>query len=334
MEARSAVGPQTSGPAPARGQSGSAVGLAARISAYARLAKIEFVRDYSLASLVVLAALAAGPGLAGHHVVTLLLFLAGQTSLFAVVATFDDVTGYKDGSDKANYVAADGTPLRPLRRKPLLTGELTLRQVERFGYLALLCGTALWTLTIVQSAHAPWWAVLAASLCLLAGVQYSWGLKLSYRGFGEVLVAGCPFVMALAPYGLAAGDLPALALVGALLFGHWQMLVSAYSNTKDISGDKAVNRSTVAVRASERGNHLFIGVLSLAEPALIFTSAAVGWAPWWFSLTMLPVLGLRIRQYTGFLRTGDALLARKRGMAAFRVGVVCLITTYLILMAT
>ena len=334
MEARSAVGPEPAGSAPVRGRHRPATGPAARFSAYVRLAKIEFVRDYSLASLVVLAALAAGPGVTAGHVVTVLLFLGGQTFLFAVVTTFDDVTGYKDGSDQANYIAADGTPLRPLRRKPLLTGELTLSQVVRFGYLSLLTGTALWTLAIVQGAHTPWWALLAASLCLLAGVQYSWGLKLSYRGLGEVLVAGCPFVMALSPYGLTAGNLPALVLVGAILFGHWQILVSAYSNTKDISGDKAVNRSTVAVRASERGNRVFIGVLSAAEPALIVVSVVVGWAPWWFVLTMLPVLGLRVRQYGGFLRTGDALRARKRGMVVFRTGVACLVATYLILAVT
>ncbi|MEU3961492.1 UbiA family prenyltransferase [Streptomyces buecherae] len=314
----------------ASGPGSPARGFASRLSAFARLAKFEFVLDYYLSVLVVVSALAAGAGLAGGDLLTLGLFLLGEIGVVSAVMAFDDVNGYQDGSDAANYLSEDGTELRPLQRKPLLTGALRLRQAQWFGYLSLAWGALFWSTSAAAAEHQPVWALVVTGLVLVSSWQYSWGLKLSYRGLGELLIAGCPMVIVIAPYGFVAGDLPALLLVEGVLFGLWQILVSAYSNTKDIEGDAAVGRSTVAVRASERGNRRFIGLLSAADVLLAGTAAVVGWAPWWFVLAMLPLTALRVRQYVSFVRNGDALLARRRGVVAFRTGVACLILVNLI----
>ncbi|MFT2016370.1 UbiA family prenyltransferase [Streptomyces sp. 796.1] len=328
MNAITAAGARRAQGAPGPGS--PAQGFAPRLSAFARLAKFEFVLDYYLSVLVVVSALIAGPGLGGDGLLTLGLFLLGEIGVVSAVMAFDDVNGFQDGSDAANYLSKDGTELRPLQRKPLLTGALRLRQAQWFGYLALAWGVALWSAAALTAAEQPVWALVLTGLVLLSSWQYSWGLRLSYKGLGELLIAGCPMVIVIAPYGLVAGDLPALLLVEGVLFGLWQILVSAYSNTKDIEGDAAVGRSTVAVRASARGNRLFIGVLSAVDVALTALAAAVGWGPWWLVLVMLPLTALRVRQYMSFLRNGDALLARRRGVLAFRTGVACLILVNLI----
>lgn len=307
-----------------------AVGVRSRFVAYARLAKFEFVLDYYLSMLVLWTALASGVRFAPDTLTTLLLFLLGEIGVVSAVMALDDVNGIKDGSDRANYLGTGGTPLRPIERKPLLTGALTVPQATRFGYLSLLWGTVFWTASAVSSPQRPMWALIATGLVLFAGFQYSWGLRFSYRGLGEVLIMGCPLVIVIAPYGFVTGHLPAMVLIQAVLFGLWQILVSCYSNTKDISGDAAVGRSTVAVRASARGNLVFIGALSAADLLLTVGASAVGWAPWWFFAALLPELMLRIRQFASFSRTGDALLARRRGVVAFRTGVAGIVLANLI----
>ncbi|MCI3226298.1 UbiA family prenyltransferase [Streptomyces sp. NP-1717] len=280
--------------------------------------------------LVLWTALAGSVRFASDTWTTLLLFLLGEIGVISAVMALDDVNGIKDGSDRANYLGTGGTPLRPLERKPLLTGALTVLQATRFGYLSLLWGTVFWTASAVAAPERPMWALVVTGLVLFAGFQYSWGLKLSYRGLGEVLIMGCPLVIVVAPYGFVTGHLPALVLVQAVLFGLWQILVSCYSNTKDISGDAAVGRSTVAVHTSARGNLVFIGALSAVDLLLTVGASAVGWAPWWFFAALLPEMALRLRQFTSFSRNGDALLARRRGVVAFRTGVAGIVLANLI----
>lgn len=307
-----------------------ASGARARLVAYARLSKFEFVLDYYLSMVVLWTALAGSVRFAPDTLTTLLLFLLGEVGVISAVMALDDVNGIRDGSDRANYLGTGGTPLRPLERKPLLTGALTVPQATRFGYLSLLWGAVFWTAAAVAAPERPLWALVVTGLVLFAGFQYSWGLKLSYRGLGEVLIMGCPLVIVVAPYGFVTGHLPATVLVQAVLFGLWQILVSCYSNTKDISGDAAVGRSTVAVHASARGNLIFIGALSAVDLLLTVGASAVGWVPWWFFAALLPEMALRLRQFTSFSRNGDALLARRRGVVAFRTGVAGIVLANLI----
>ncbi|QHY96167.1 1,4-dihydroxy-2-naphthoate octaprenyltransferase [Streptomyces sp. S4.7] len=321
----SAAGTDGTGPAGA-----PASGARGRFVAYARLAKFEFVLDYYLSMLVLWTALAGSVRFASDTWTTLLLFLLGEIGVISAVMALDDVNGIKDGSDRANYLGTGGTPLRPLERKPLLTGALTVPQATRFGYLSLLWGTVFWSASAFAAPERPLWALVVTGLVLFAGFQYSWGLKLSYRGLGEVLIMGCPLVIVVAPYGFVTGHLPAIVLVQAVLFGLWQILVSCYSNTKDISGDAAVGRSTVAVHTSARGNLVFIGALSAVDLLLTVGASAVGWAPWWFFAALLPEMALRLRQFTSFSRNGDALLARRRGVVAFRTGVAGIVLANLI----
>ncbi|MGW3659745.1 UbiA family prenyltransferase [Streptomyces sp. NPDC005151] len=337
MDASTPVGavPKPSDPVPASapavgGETGPAASGIARLVAYTRLAKFEFVLDYYLSLLVLWTALAGSVRFASDTLTTLLLFLLGEVGVVSAVMALDDVNGIRDGSDQANYLGTGGTPLRPLERKPLLTGALNVSQATWFGYLSLLWGVLFWTACAMLAPERPKWALAITGLVLLAGFQYSWGLKLSYRGLGEVLIMGCPLVIVIAPYGFVTGGLPATVLVEGVLFGLWQILVSCYSNTKDISGDAAVGRSTVAVRTSARGNLHFIGLLSAGDLLLVLGASVAGWTPWWYFVALLPQMALRIRQFLSFGGTGDALLARRRGVVAFRTGVAGVVVANLI----
>ncbi|CAL9596942.1 1,4-dihydroxy-2-naphthoate octaprenyltransferase [Nocardiopsis dassonvillei] len=301
----------------------SGAGLLTTAGRYARLVKYKFVIDFLL-TLVIVATLLGVDGLTADGVpLTLLFFALGMLGVLSAVMTLDDVTGAEDGSDTANYVEVEDTALRPLERKPLLTGELTVAQARRFGHLSLVWGAVWWALALLVTPHpTPGVAVLTALLLFLS-VQYSWGLKLSYHGLGEAVLLFSATAFLLAPYGLATGELPLLVVVQGLLFGFGQLLIAGYSNTNDIPGDAAAGRRTVAVLTSARGNRVFLGTLTAANLLLVAVPPLAGAAPWWFALVLAPFVVLRIRQYVGFLATGDPLVARSRGIATFRTVVAC-----------
>ncbi|ALG09333.1 UbiA family prenyltransferase [Kibdelosporangium phytohabitans] len=303
-------------------------GVLRTIRSYARLVKFQFVLDFYLAPIIAWTALAPLLKTDGDTLVTLLFFALGQAGVLFAVMTLDDVTGIKDGSDHANYVAANKSQLRPLKRKPLLTGELTVAQAQRYGYLSLVWGAAWWLAAVLHTDHQQGWILVVTGLLLTLSVQYSWGLKLSYYGLGELVLLFSAAAFLIAPYGLATGELPALVLVEGLLFGFGQLMIAGYSNTNDIDGDKAAGRRTVAVMTSgtRYGNVVFLGLLTTANILVILVPAFAGWVPWWLPFALLPAIVLRLRQYAGFVRNqGAPLVARIRGVLVFRTTVVCVL---------
>ncbi|HKR52243.1 MAG TPA: UbiA family prenyltransferase [Pseudonocardiaceae bacterium] len=299
----------------------------AKVHAYARLAKLD-IFDYYLGLLVVWSLLPAPSRLDARSLLTLAAFLVAEACICAAAVAFDDVTGYRDGSDAANY--GPDAPARKLRRKPLLTGALSPPEAIRFGWAMVVLAALACTVSVVIAPHHPNWAIAVTALCAVAFIQYSWGAKLSYHGWAEVVLAGTAFGWLLAPYGLLTGTASGFVAVQAFVFGLGPLLFGVYSNTNDRVADAAVGRRTAATVLSPRGNAIFIGAVSLAETLIIVGSAALGVAPWWFPLVMLPTIALRAVQYhTGF-RRGDILRARWLGIRAHRMTVVLLVAVNLV----
>jgi 1,4-dihydroxy-2-naphthoate octaprenyltransferase len=297
--------------------------------AYARLAKLD-IYDYYL-SVPLLATLAVPGGWAapGRTLATLLLILLGQVGITAALVTFDDVTGYRDGSDAANY--GPDAPARRLARKPLVAGTLTESQAVRFGWLALAACAVFWAGAIAVAPARPAWAVAGVVLWFAFGFQYSWWLKLSYHGMQELFIAALGWFFVLPFHGLLTGRAGGFAIVQTLLFGLGPLLFGVYSNIRDIPGDRAVGRPTVAVLTSPRGNAVFIAALCVLETALVVATVAAGLAPWWFLLAMAPVIALRGRQFHLGIVQGDVLRARLLGTRIHRVATALLIAVNLVI---
>jgi 1,4-dihydroxy-2-naphthoate octaprenyltransferase len=293
---------------------------------YARLAKLD-VFDYFLSALVVWTLLAPTVRTDGQHLGVLAAFLAGEILLTSALAALDDRAGYRGGGDFVNH--GPDAPARRLRRKPLLSGTLTERQVVRFAVVTTLFGALLWTVAVLAAPQRPVWALVVTAVTLVLYPQYSWGLRLSYRGCQELYVVALGCALFLAPYGLLAGDPPGSVIVQALLFGLGPLLFGVYANTSDVAGDRAVGRLTVAVLTSRRGNAVFVAVVSLAELALIVCAPLAG-APWWFPLALLPTILLRVNQYLLGFRRRDLPRARSLGMGIHRVTVVTLMVVNLL----
>jgi 1,4-dihydroxy-2-naphthoate octaprenyltransferase len=300
------------------------------LAAYARLAKLD-IYDYYLGLGVVWALLAPAarwqPGTFG----LLALTLAAQVVVVAAMVGFDDITGYRDGSDAANY--GSDAARRRLARKPLVAGTLTEAQALRFSRTAAVAGSALWAAVVAAAPHRPVWAVVLAAACVAASVQYSWGLKISYRGFQELFLIGLGIGWTLVPYALLTGEVTGFVLVQAVLFGSGPMLFGLYSNTNDADGDRAAGRVTVATLVSAPAHRLFVAVMTSAQIALIAGATAAGIAPRWFVLVMLPLVAMRVvHLLIGF--RGDTLRARRIAIHAHRVTVVLLVVAALVAGAT
>ncbi len=304
-----------------------------KLVSYARLAKLD-VYDYYLALLVVLSAvLLPFDRFDPAVLLTLAVYGVGTVFMIAAMVAFDDLSGYRDGSDVANYTADPS--LRRARRKPLVAGTLTEREVLWFGWVTAVIGAAILAVAVLTAPHAPQWTIWLAVATFVVSLQYSYGLKISYHGFQEAFIAGLGWAMVLTPYGLVSGRFDLFILVQALLFGLGPLLFGVYSNTNDIAGDRAVGRPTVAALTSPRGNMLFIAALSATEFLLGAVASAIGVAPWWFVLLMLPVTVLRARQFgLGFGPRKDILLARATGFTAHRLSAALLVAANLIAAVT
>ncbi|MEU4469477.1 UbiA family prenyltransferase [Streptomyces sp. NPDC024017] len=291
-----------------------------RLRAYARLGKLD-VYDYYLGIFLALTATLFPAGaFTARQALVLAVFLAGEVAVLMAMVALDDVTGFRDGSDLANY--GPDNPLRSKARKPLVAGALTVHQALRFAWACAAAGAVLWTAAAALAPHHPLWALVTAGALFTVSLQYSYGLKISYHGFQEVFLVALGAVLVIVPYGLVTGGFSGFLMVQAVLFGFGPLMFGVYSNTNDVAGDRAVGRPTVAALVSERGNAVFIGALSAAEFLIGAVASATGVAPWWFVLLMLPATALRARQYlTGFVR-GDIMTARRTGFAVHRLSVV------------
>ncbi|MFJ6673508.1 UbiA family prenyltransferase [Actinosynnema sp. NPDC091369] len=294
--------------------------------AYVKLAKLDIV-DYYLGVLVVWALLAPALRLDLGVLATLGVFLVGEVFVIVAMVALDDLTGYRDGSDVANY--APDAPARKLNRKPLVAGTLTEPQVLRFALVTAAVGAAVWLGALAVAPHRPLWTVALVAVTYFFALQYSWGVKLSYRGFQEFFLAALGWALVLAPYGLATGEVDGVVVVQALIFGLGPLLFGVYSNTNDVEGDRRVGRPTVAALTTPRGNRLFVRAVSACEFLLILALPLVG-GPWWFPLALLPTVVLRLRQLRVGFGRGDILRARRIGIDVHRVTVVTLVVVNLV----
>ena len=97
---------------------------------------------------------AYGTGLfdARSSALCLLFFSVIAFGMWATHA-FDDITGYRDGSDVRNYA--------PERRrsqvKPLVAGLLSVRQAQAFAYVTALLAATCVVVFCVVAGFQPWW---------------------------------------------------------------------------------------------------------------------------------------------------------------------------------
>ena len=301
--------------------------LAARTGAYARLAKVAIWEQWLAGPLVALSLL--DPAQRGDVVSVAVVGLVclAAASLLAAASALDDVQGIRDGIDAGTH--EQGERARRIDRKPLLTGELTEREALRFAYGAAAAGVAAGIAAFAVAPHRPAWLVAVFLAGAVLGVQYAYGLKVSYRGGGEPLLLVMTGGTAAVPFILIDGGLSAIAFAEAALVGAWMIQANVFSNTADAPSDSRAGRSTMATRLAGRANKLFIAALFCASWTWIGAWVAVGVLPVLVLPALVPCAAVQVAQ----LRAGPLrerwLTARRLGFRAFDLGVLGLVVVNL-----
>jgi 1,4-dihydroxy-2-naphthoate octaprenyltransferase len=134
---------------------------------------------------------------------------------------------------------------------------------------------------LALAALASWWLIAVGAVCIAAAWTYTGGpLPYGYRALGEVFV----FVF----FGLVAvvgttfvqtRTLPGLAFAVAVPIGLLIVAILVVNNLRDIHGDAAVGKRTLAVLLGERATRMaFAGLFVVAFAVVAAVGAARPWA--------------------------------------------------------
>lgn len=297
------------------------IGWTRKLVGFAQLGKLRVYQHVYEWLLVVLLLDMEGirpPG----AVASLILFLVAMLAVQAAACAADDVMGFRDGSDTENYRAnALLREPRKLLSKPLLTGLLTEREGIAFAVAAALTATAAAVGSILVLDDVAAAALVGYLVVLACAVQYSWGLKLSYRPGGlEFVIFLVNAATLLLPYWWIAHDVSTIAALMSVLVSVWFLLVVSYGNAADREGDAASGRRTFAVLARPQVYRGFLVALYLTSVVLTVLPFALGLLRPIGILCVAPLVAMQtVQVYWGASR-GDARRAMKIGFRCIDVG--------------
>ncbi len=281
------------------------------VRAYAHLANLYFL-DYNLGYLLVATLLPAAIVPDGGTWAILALIVVGYFLVHCAVIAFDDVTGFRDGTDAKNY-RDNPSALRRLRWKPLVTGELELPQALRFAWTCAVVGLALLVGGLLAAPHHPLWLIVVAVVGAGVSVQYSYGMKFSHIGFQEVVLFLWTAELVLVPFWALTGGVTAHLVTEGALFAFWLMMVSFYSNLRDLETDRGAGRINLATIAGERDYIRILGVLAVADLVVVAFLVVTGMLPLLLGVLLCPVFAARVVQFRIAALNRNPLLGRLLG---------------------
>jgi 1,4-dihydroxy-2-naphthoate octaprenyltransferase len=152
------------------------------------------------------------------------------------------------------------------------SGAAEPRQVLVAAGLAFAVGAVA---GLALAALSSWWLVLVGAVCIVAAWTYTGGpLPYGYRALGEVFVFVFfgPVAVVGTTY-VQTRTLPGLAWAVSVPIGLLIVAILVVNNLRDIAGDAAVGKRTLAVLLGERVTRIaFVGLFVVAFAVI----AAVG----------------------------------------------------------
>jgi len=228
-------------------------------------------------------------------------------ALLALVVSLALQIGVNYANDYSDGVrGTDAVRVGPLRL--VGSGLAEPRSVKRAAFasfgVAAVAGLVLVVLTGL------WWLIIVGAACVLAAWYYTGGQHpYGYRGLGEVFV----FVF----FGLVAVSGTVLVQVGSVPWTTWPVAVGigalacsilVANNLRDLRGDLAVGKHTLATRLGDRGTRWFyVALVGLAAVAVVVVAAGT---TWWALLGLVGIALLvpAVRRVLGGAQ-GPALIA-------------------------
>lgn len=298
--------------------------LSERVRTYARLAKLS-VYFHWVPALVAAAMLTS---IDARTAAVLVAFVVAVVCVAASGGALDDVSGIRDGIDQYTY--KPGETLRKVTDKPIVLGQLSEAQALRFAAVTGALGLVLGSAAIALAPHQPAWVWPVWLVLALAGIQYSYGLRLSYHAVGELVLGAAAAAVVCVPYGFATGTLNDTIAFEAFLTGAWFVQTTLFSSSQDREVDRRAGRLTMAARLSVRANRVFICSVFLAIWAATAVGFATGTLPVLLAIALVPCWALEAGQLFHGVGHSRWLMARAMGWHAFRLGLLALIVVNLI----
>ena len=229
--------------------------------------------------------------------------VAALLCLVVALALQVGVNFANDYSDGVRGTDADRVgPMRLVGSGAAEPGRVKAAAFGCFG-VAALAGLGLVLLTQL------WWLLIVGAAAIAAAWFYTGGTRpYGYLGLGELFV----FVF----FGLVAVSGTVLVQVGhttaatwpaAVMIGALACAILVANNLRDLRGDAAVGKRTLATRLGDRGTRWFFAALVVVAVAGVLLVAA--WSTPWalLGLVMLPLLYSPVREVLAG-GTGRALI--------------------------
>jgi 1,4-dihydroxy-2-naphthoate octaprenyltransferase len=240
-----------------------------RARAWLRAARVP-----TLAAALVPVAVGSALAARDHHFRIGPALAALWGAIFIQIGTnlVNDLGDFRRGADS-------GSRLGPPRA--LAMGWLTVAEIKA-GILASFLSA---TLAGVYLVGAAGWVVVAIGLIsIAAGVAYTAGpAPLAYNGLGEIFVFLFFGVVAVCgTYYVEARTLPLDAVLAAIPVGALAAAILVVNNVRDLEGDRAAGKRTMAVAFGRRGARaeyiLLLSAAYLTPAILAFSGRARAWA--------------------------------------------------------
>lgn len=179
--------------------------------------------------------------------------------------------------------------------------------VKRAAFGSFAVAAVLGLVLVVLSAQ--WWLMIAGAAAILAAWYYTGGRRpYGYRGLGEVFVfVFFGLVAVLGTTLVQAGRIDLVSVLVAVAIGFLAVSVLVSNNLRDIAGDLAAGKRTLATRMGDRATRLLFAVLIIAAAGIAVIVAAL--TTWW-ALLALGGIGYVLPQVIVVLRgaTGRELI--------------------------
>jgi 1,4-dihydroxy-2-naphthoate polyprenyltransferase len=163
-------------------------------------------------------------------------------------------------------------PVRLVGQRLATAANVKLAAFACFGFAAL-CGLALVALS------SSWWLLLIGAAAIVSAWYYTGGEHpYGYAGFGEVFVfIFFGLVATLGTTWTQSHELDLASWAGAVGAGSLACAILVVNNLRDIDGDAASGKRTLAVRLGDaRTRLLYVGLLAVALLAVV-AAALVHW---------------------------------------------------------
>jgi 1,4-dihydroxy-2-naphthoate octaprenyltransferase len=218
-------------------------------------------------------------------------------ALLALVVAVSLVVGVNYANDYSDGIrGTDDERVGPMR---LVGSRAAAPAAVRTAAYACFSVAALAGLTLVSLTRL-WWLVAVGAACIAGAWFYTGGRRpYGYAALGEVAVF--IFFGPVAVLGTTltqSGPPGAPAIVGAVGVGMLACAVLAVNNLRDIPGDTAVGKRTLAVVLGDRDTRRFYAALVLLPLALSALAGVSSW-PMLLGLLALPLAVTQARRVLG-----------------------------------